>query len=515
MDNVTERTGESPILEVKNVHKRFGAVQALADVSLEVRPNEIVGVVGENGAGKTTLMKVLVGVHAPDDGEWFSHGERVPFPAHPKEAAQRGLSIVYQEKGVIPSLRIYQFLFLGHEERYIGPWGLLTDRMKAHAREILDEFEIRCDVGKFMYELPLAVQKMVEIAKAILNIRLEQGEHRTESVIILDEPTAPLTIEQRKELLHDIAGMKQNCSFVFVTHIMQEVMECMDRVYVLRDGRLVRQYDMAAESVSEEDLTRVIIGKEPLPSGRTGEPGTEPADRETVLSLSGLTRKGSFYDVSFELHRGECLGILGPAGSGKSELVRSVAGILGFDSGVLSVNGRAARPREPVHVRLSRGIGYFSGDTDRELLHDWPIRKNISLLNTSRIVGGPLRTIRFSAERTMAQAIMQKLRIKAPGVNTVIATLSGGSKQKVTVGKWFERGPAILLVEDPTKGIDVGSRADIYETTLEMKARGISMILVSDDAKEYLALCDRIVVMRQGRTTEIISRAKFKEVVER
>jgi ribose transport system ATP-binding protein len=510
---MVNKTG-APILRVKNVSKTFGGVVcALDDVSLEVYRNEIVGVVGENGAGKTTLMKILVGIHTPDRGEWEHNGVVVPFPRNPKEAARKGISIVYQEKGVIPSLKVYQFLFLGNEEKYGGSGSLKIGRMKQHAREILEEFHVQCSIEDFMYELPLSIQKMVEITKAVLSIRLEQNKETTDSVIILDEPTAPLTIEERRDTLGEILRMKSNTSFVYVTHIMQEVMEYMDEVVVLRDGKRVGYFDMSVKKATEDDLSSAIVGRKIL--ARTHEKGPHTAEGgEVVLSTQGLTTRGSFYDISFDLHRGECIGLFGPAGSGKSEIIRTIAGLRSRDSGKLLVLGREAKTGEPAHKRLWRGIGYFSGDSANELLHDWPITKNISILNISKVVGKVLRFLRFKAEKALASRIVEQLRIRTPNVTTLISSLSGGSKQKVTVGKWFEKNPAILLLEDPTIGIDVGSREDIYQAVLEMKKGGMSMILVSDDLKEYSTLCDRVLLMKQGRVAERIGADQFSEVLK-
>jgi ribose transport system ATP-binding protein len=507
---MVNKTG-APILRVKNVSKTFGgAVCALNDVGLEVYPNEIVGVVGENGAGKTTLMKILVGIHVPDRGEWEHNGVVVPFPRNPKEAARKGISIVYQEKGIIPSIRVYQFLFLGNEEKYERRWGLQIGRMKHHAREILEEFHVQCDIEDFMYSLPLSTQKMVEIAKAVLRIRLAQNRTTTDSVIILDEPTAPLTLEERRGMLSEILRMKSNTSFVYVTHIMQEVMEYMDEVVVLRDGKRVGYFDMSVHKATEDDLSSAIVGRK-IPA-RLHEKGPNTEGGEVVLSAKDLTTRGCFYDVSFDLHRGECVGIFGPAGSGKSEIIRTIAGLRSQDSGKLLLQGREAWQKEPAHKRLSRGVGYFSGDTANELLHDWPITKNVSILNISKVVGRFLHFLRFKAEKALASRIVEQLHIRTPDVHTLISSLSGGSKQKVNVGKWFEKNPAILLLEDPTIGIDVGSREDIYQAVLSMKRKGMSMILVSDDLKEYSTLCDGVLLMRQGRVTERISVEQISEV---
>jgi ABC-type sugar transport system ATPase subunit len=500
------------LLEVRGVSKTFdGVVRALDDVTISVHQNEIVGVVGENGAGKSTLMKILVGVYTPDKGELYCGGKQVPFPKNPKEAAIRGISTVYQEKGVIPLLRVYQFLLLGHEDKYVKFSRLQTDRMKKQAREILEELHVKCDVESYMYELPLSTQKMVEIVRAILSVRLEQGDDHVTSIIILDEPTAPLTIEERRELFGDLLALKKNASFIFVSHIIPEVMEFTDRVHVLRDGKLVAHYDLSKEKITEKDLFRAIVGRESLETVYKAE-DKRVVSEELVLTAKDLTKPGCYYDVSFDLHKGECLGILGPAGSGKSEIIKTMAGLISFEEGGLTVKGQKVKADELPHARLGKGIGYFSGETGKELFLNWPITKNISLVNIEKIVRKPMPVISFDAEKKMAERVMAKLRIKAPSANTDCFSLSGGNKQKVSVGKWVERTPAILLLEDPTIGIDVGARADIYETILEMKKNGISMILVSDDPKEYSVLCDKIMYIKEGRMQRVFSPEEFGEV---
>jgi len=353
---------------------------------------------------------------------------------------------------------------------------------------------------------------MIEIAKAVLNIRLEQNKENADSVIILDEPTAPLNIEERKELLDEIVRLKKHTSFVFVTHIMQEVIEYMDRVIVLRDGRQVSEYDMATNKVTEKELVRMIVGKDVEEQDRSTRKRNLIEQSENVLSAISLSKNGSYYDISFNLYKGECLGFLGSAGSGKSELIKTIAGIKGYDDGCLVIRGKKTRNRELPHTRLRKGIGYFSGETVNELFYDWPITKNISILNIERIVTKFIHLLRFKTEKTMAVGIVEQLRIRTPSILTAISSLSGGNKQKVTVGKWLERKPDILLLEDPTIGIDVGARNDIYKTILDMKSHGISMILVSDDPKEYSTLCDRIVLMQQGKAERTILKEQLNEV---
>ena len=504
---------DTPLLEVKGVSKTFDeVVRALDDVSIAVREREIVSVVGENGAGKSTLMKILVGVYPPDKGELYYRGRKVPFPKDPKDAVRRGISIVYQERGVIPHLKVYQFLFLGFEGKYVKFSGLQADKMKKHAKEILEELHVNCDVESFMYELPLSTQKMVEIARAILSVRLECGDANATPIIILDEPTAPLTIEERQELFNYILDMKKNSSFIFVSHIIPEVMEFTDRVYVLRDGKLVAYHDLSKEKITEEDLFRAIVGRGS--SEYLYKPEIEKAvSEEIALTVKNLTKNGCYYDISFDLHKGECIGLFGPAGSGKSEITRTIAGLISFDREALIVKGQKVKADELPHVRIRRDIGYFSGETGKELFLNWPIAKNVSIVNIEKILRKLIPVISFNAEKKMAEKIMKKLRIRAPSVNTDCYSLSGGSKQKVSVGKWLERSPDILLLEDPTIGIDVGAREDIYETTLEMKKSGISMILVSDDPKEYSILCDKIMFIKGGRIQKVLSPEKFRKVM--
>ncbi len=495
------------------MHKTFdGVVHALKGVSIEARKNEIVGVVGENGAGKSTLMKILVGVYTPDSGELYYRGKRIPFPANPKEAAKRGISIVYQENGVIPWLKVYQFLFLGHEDKYIKLLKLQMDRMRDRACDILQELHVACEVDAYMHELPLSTQKMIEIARAILGVRLESEDGETTPIIILDEPTAPLTDEECKELFRDLLQMKKNASFIFISHIIPEVMEYTDRVHVLRDGNLVAQYDLSREKMTEEDLFRAIVGR------KSSEYISRSEDRkargeEVVLSAKNLTKRGHFYDISFELQRGSCIGFFGPAGSGKSRIIRTIAGLMNYDEGELLATDQELKADELPHARLARGIGYFSGETGKELFLNWSIAKNISIINLEKIMGRVIPVIQFKTEKKMAENIVRKLEIKAPSVASECYSLSGGNKQKVSVGKWLERNPDILLLDDPTIGIDVGSREDIYKVLLEMKKKDISMILVSDEPKEYSILCDKIMFVMDGRIQKILGPEEFRKVI--
>lgn len=510
-----------PLLEAKNISKTFnGAVRALDNVSIVIYEREIVSVVGENGAGKSTLMKILVGVHQPDSGELYYRGVKVPFPRNPLEALQRGISIVYQEKGVIPHLKVYQYLFFGLEEYFMKFGRLNLGRIFSLAQSIFDELKVKIDISRYMFELPLSTRKLVEIAKAILSVRCVAAGRCDSSdynpIIILDEPTAPLSTEERDELLSHLHKLKEGTSFIFVSHIIPEVIKFSDRVYVLRDGKVIAEHNLCEEKVDEELLFREIVGREIsrylIPHMISKE---ELKRRPLVLSVQNLTKKGYFSNISFDLRKGECLGIFGPAGSGKSEIVKCIYGVMYPDSGKIILKGKPIKLREDPGDRLSRGIGYFSGETGKELFLYWPIRKNLSIVNLDKVTRGPFKAVlSITAEKSLAEKLMKKLRIKAPSPETECFSLSGGNKQKVSVAKWFERMPEILLLEDPTMGIDVGSREEIYEVLLDMKKNGVSMILVSDDPKEYVLLCDRILYIMGGIQQGIYTVEEFRRLME-
>ena len=510
------------LLEAKNISKTFdNVVRALDAVTIEVRKNEILSIVGENGAGKSTLMKILVGVYQPDSGELYYGGQRIPFPRNPIEALRRGITIVYQERGVIPHLKVYQFLFLGLEEKFTRLGRLQLEKIIGITKSVFDELGVRCDLGSYMYELPLSIQKMVEIARAILSIRLAIGGESSDitPIIILDEPTAPLSIEERDELFQYLLSLKKNNSFIFVSHIIPEVMRSSDRIYVLRDGKLVAHHDLSIEKISEDQLFREIVGRVSYYELYAGhEYGiAEAKGKPIILSVRNLTKKGYYQDITFDVREGECIGLFGPAGCGKSEVAKTLYGELLADGGKIIVDNKEVSIKGEPHSRLRRGIGYFSGETGKELFLYWPIKKNVSIVNFEKIVRRPLKivsVISFKAEKILAERIVKKLRIKAPSVEAECYSLSGGSKQKVSVGKWLERSPKILILEDPTIGIDVGAREDIYEVLLEMKKNGISMILVSDDPKEYAILCDKIVLIRDGKIQKVYTNEEFRKVIE-
>ena len=293
---------------------------------------------------------------------------------------------------------------------------------------------------------------------------------------------------------------------------MHEVLEFTDRIYVLRDGKLVDHYNLSEENVTEKDLFKAIVGKDFIEDTAAHET-IDYTNEEIVLSAKDLTRNGSYYDISFDLHKGEGIGFFGPAGSGKSEIIKTIAGILNYDKGSLIVGEKKADTRELPHTRLTKGIGYFCGETEKQLFFNWTVRKNISIVNIEEILQKRFPILNFKAEKKMAEQIVDTFKIKTPNIDTDCQSLSGGNKQKISVGKWFERKPGILLLEDPTIGIDVGARKDIFEALLELKRKGVSIILVSDDPKEYTTLCNKIITLKGGRIQKVLGTQEFREVI--
>lgn len=502
-----------PVLQVREISKTFdGAIHALKGVSITIDEGEIVGVLGENGAGKSTLMKILGGVYAPDRGEWLYRGRREPFPSHAREAAERGIAVVHQERGIIPSLRAYEYLFLGYE-RLKSPRLRVTDirAMRKQAAEILHEFGIDLDPDAFLYDVAPPVLKMVEIARAVSFIRSVKTDAARHPIVILDEPTAPLSPEDRDQLFRYIRGLKGSSSFILVTHNLQEALTLCDRVYVLRDGRHAAEYSLRDGHVTERDLVVAVTGAQARPGAASAVP---PAggSREVVLQVQNLSRARAYAGISFELRRGECLGLYGPRGCGKSEVLRTLAGLMRFDQGTLIVRGQQAAPGESVRRRLDRGVGYFTGETEKELFFNLPVGANISMVNLRRITQR-LGVLNLRQERAMAERVIERLQVKAAHPRGYCRTLSGGNKQKVSLARWLERKPELLLLENPTTGVDVGARQEIYQALQAMKQEGISLILVSDDTKEYLALCDQVLVMRDGGSQGLVDAATFAEVV--
>ena len=480
---------DRPVLELRNIAKRFGATQALEDVSLALRPGTVHALLGENGAGKSTLIKIMTGVHQPDRGEILLAGAPIGIGSA-AEAQRHGIAAIYQEPLLFPDLNVAENIFISHQGR-----GAITDwrGMFRQAEAILASLGVALDVRSPARGLTLAAQQSVEIAKAIsLNVR----------ILIMDEPTASLSAHEVAQLFKLVRDLRATgVAILFVTHRMEEVFQIADTVTVFRDGRLIST--RPAAEVTPQSAIADMVGRE---MGLLRQ--RPPAPRgDKLLAVRGLARAGVFENVSFDLHRGEVLGFAGLIGAGRTDIGLALFGIEPATAGRIELNGTDQTIRSPRQA-MALGIAYVSEDR-RQLGLSLPmsIAANITLPVLSRYLNR-LGLIRTAQERATAEAFRKRLSIRTPSVDLAVGKLSGGNQQKVMLSKWLNTHPALLILDEPTRGIDVGAKAEVHAMIGELAAEGIGIILISSDLPEVLAMSDRVLVMREGRQMAILDRAE-------
>ena len=481
-----------PVMEMSGIYKRFDATQALADVSLTVYPGETHALLGENGAGKSTLIKVMTGIHAPDSGAIHVHGEEMTFKGS-GDSQKVGVAAIYQEPAIFPDLNVAENIFMSHQDRgAVVRWG----RMYRDAEAILARIDVRMDVRTLASGLTVASQQAVEIAKALsLDVR----------VLIMDEPTAALSAHEVSELFKQIRTLTHSgVAVLFISHRLDEVFEIADRVTVLRDGRLISS--RPASEITQAQAIKDMVGRD-----MSDFFVRNPHPREdVVLHVEGLGREGAFSDVSFDLHEGEVLGFAGLVGAGRTDVGLALFGIAPADAGVVELRGRrmtAASPRQA----LRAGIAYLSEDR-RQLGLSLPqsITANITLATLRNYVTR-LGLLDRSAEQAVAEGFREKLNIRTPSLDTPVEQLSGGNQQKTMLAKWLNAKPAVLVLDEPTRGIDVGAKAEVHQIIDELAGSGMAIILISSDLPEVLAMSDRVLVMREGRQTGVFGRTEATE----
>ena len=485
----SEGSDRAPILEIRRIAKGFDATQALDDVSLALHAGEIHALLGENGAGKSTLIKIMTGVHQPDRGEIFLSGQAVSIRSA-AEAQRLGVAAIYQEPFLFPDLNVAENIFISHRDRgSVVNWR----KMFLEAEAILAELGVALDVRSPARGLTLAAQQSVEIAKAIsLNVR----------VLIMDEPTASLSAHEVRELFRLARDLKrQGVAILFVSHRLEEVFEIADKVTVFRDGRLISTRPRS-ETTPQGAITD-MVGRE---IGML-KPRATVRRKDPLLSVVDLGRRGAFEGVSFELHRGEVLGLAGLIGAGRTEVGLALFGIEPATAGTILLRGKpvtVGSPREGMNL----GIAYVSEDRRQlGLILPMSIFANITLPILRRFLNR-FGLIRTGLERRAAEGFRSRLAIRTPSVDLAVAKLSGGNQQKVMLSKWLNTNPAILILDEPTRGVDVGSKAEVHAIIGELAAEGIGVIVISSDLPEVLALSDRVLVMREGRQTAILDRAE-------
>ncbi|CAN5743364.1 sugar ABC transporter ATP-binding protein [soil metagenome] len=477
------------LLNIEGVSKSFPGVQALSGVHLDLTAGEVHALVGENGAGKSTLMKVLAGIYEADSGSVSLDGRPVRIDG-PLAAQALGISIIHQELFLMPDLTIAENIYIGREKR--KGFGLFTDDkdLNRRATELFDRLGISLDPRTKVGSLVVAQQQVVEIAKAL---------SFSARVLIMDEPTAALTASETEVLFGIIRDLKeQGTGIIYISHRMEELKAISDRITVLRDGAYI-----ATLNTAETDLRQVIS----LMVGRQISTATRPAgtsgDRPTVLRVEGLTTKGLLSDVSFELRQSEILGFAGLMGAGRTEVARAICGADRPDSGDIFVHGEKVHIDDPSDAaRL--GIGYLSEDRKRfGLMLDQDVNFNIIISSLTEYTNG-LGIVRDEQGRATSRRLVESMKIKTPSIRQRTKNLSGGNQQKIVISKWLAKDCEILIFDEPTRGIDVGAKEEIYELLNRLADQGKSIIMISSELPEVLRLAHRIVVMSEGHVTGVL-----------
>ena len=477
------------MLEVTDLTKTFSGVKALDAVQLRVRPGEVHALMGENGAGKSTFMKLLIGLLTPDSGEILFEGTSLKA-ANVHEVLKKGISMIHQEMLNVPELTVAQNIFLGRETTG-GLFRWLDDSgCNKQAAALLAHLGVSIPPDARMKHLSVAEMQMVEIAKAISN---------DVKVLIMDEPTSALADAEVTILFGIIRELTQKgVAVIYISHKMDEIFTIADTITVLRDGQYIGTYP--ATELTENSLIKLMVGREldRLFPESTTQPGAE------VLSVQHLSRKGAFSDINFAVHAGEVLGLAGLMGAGRTEVARAIYGLDSIQSGEIHLKGQPITIKSPQDA-IRQGIGYVSEDRKQlGLIPALSVKYNITLGNLSNYADGGF--IRSQRESTAAVDVMAGLRIKAAGPDQPVVYLSGGNQQKVVIGKVLQANPAVVILDEPTRGIDIGAKSEIYKLIHELKASGIAIILISSELPELLGLSDRIVVLAKGKQTALLSK---------
>jgi rhamnose transport system ATP-binding protein len=479
------------ILELTNVSKSFPGVRALDGVHFDMRPGEVHALLGENGAGKSTLIKIVSGVHKPDTGEMKVDGRPVSFN-NPREAQALGIATIYQELSLYPELTVAENIFMGHAPR--GRFGALDwGTMAKRARELLASLNIHdMDVGRKVGSMSVGNRQRVEIAKALsLNAR----------ILIMDEPTAALTEADVQRLFGIVRLLKERgVGIIYISHRLEEVFVLADRVTVLRDGQYVATKDV--KDTTEDELISMMVG-------RTIEnlfPKLETKVGAPVLEVSNLWRKPLTRGVSLMVRSGEIVGLAGLVGSGRSELAQVVFGMTPAESGDILINGQKVVIKHPGQA-MKLGIAYVPEDRGTQgLVKQMCIRENVSLAILRSMVKGAF--VDRKSEKGLATSTIETLRIRAYSPEQIVNKLSGGNQQKVVVGKWLASKPKLLIMDEPTRGVDVGAKAEIHRLISELAAQGLAILMISSELPEVLGMSDRVLVMREGKLVAEFSRAE-------
>jgi ribose transport system ATP-binding protein len=496
---LSTQNGAAPLLEVRGVSKAFPGVQALDRVDFDAHRGEVVALLGENGAGKSTLMKILSGVYRPDGGQILLEGGRVD-PENPHHARDLGISIIYQEFNLTRNQAVWTNIFLGRELRRKGPLSAVNfaDRgtMRAKTAELLRRVGARFSPDELVRNLSVAEQQMVEIARALA----EEAK-----VIIMDEPTSALGPEEVAILFQIIQSLKaHNLAVIFITHRLEEVFRVADRIVVFRDGKKVGALPL--EEATIDKVISMMVGRELDRQAMQKMHAEEHAVKDVILEVRHLSRKGALEDINFTLRRGEILGIAGLIGAGRTELARAVFGADPVDAGEILVNGKPAKIISP-NSAVKAGFALVPENRQQQglvLIHS--VSNNIALPKLDALSRNGF--VRRRELQGVVREYIDKLRIRTPSPLQRVMNLSGGNQQKVVLAKWLAMKPKVLIMDEPTRGIDVGAKAEIYTIMNALIEQGVGIIMISSEMPEILAMSDRILTMREGRMTGVLNRSE-------
>jgi rhamnose transport system ATP-binding protein len=485
--------GRAPRLELRQASKSFGRVRALIDGSLVLWPGEVHALLGENGAGKSTLVKILAGVHQPDSGELRMEGTPRRF-ANPGEARDAGIAVIYQEPTLFFDLSIAENIYMGRQP--VDRLGRIDyGAMHREVDALLASLGVELTAERLVRGLSIADQQVVEIAKALsLNA----------SVLIMDEPTAALSLPEVERLFAIVRKLRErDVAILFITHRLEEVFALTQHVTIMRDGEKV--FDAPTSELSTGAIVAKMVGRDL----ETFYPKADVAPGEVLLAVRGLTRVGVFKDISFEVRAGEIVALAGLVGAGRSEVARAIFGIDPRDAGEIRIAGKPLAPGRPA-AAVKAGLALVPEDRRQQgLALELSIARNASMTVLGRLVRHGL--ISAGREVQLASHWGKRLQLKAGDLNAPVGTLSGGNQQKVVLGKWLATGPRVLIIDEPTRGIDVGAKAEVYSALAELVRDGMAVLMISSELPEVLGMADRVLVMHEGRITAAIARAEATE----
>lgn len=481
-------------IDMNDIHKAFGKNQVLSGVSFNLKPGEVHALMGENGAGKSTLMNLLTGLHGLDKGSIRINGKETYF-SNPKEAEQNGIAFIHQELNIWPEMTVLENLFIGKE--MTSKLGILnTKKMKALAKKQFEKLSVSLSLDQEAGKCSVGQQQMIEIAKALMT---------KAEVIIMDEPTAALTEREINKLFEVIASLKKDgVSIVYISHRMEEIFTICDRITIMRDGKTVDTTNIPETSFDE--VVKKMVGRELTDR----YPQRRPELGDIVLEVRDASKKGSFEHVSFHVRSGEIVGVSGLMGAGRTEIMRALFGIDRLDSGEIWLAGEKTNIKNP-NDAVKKGLGFITENRkDEGLLLDTSIRENIALPSLTSF--SPKGVIDQKREASFVELLINRLTIKTASPETHARNLSGGNQQKVVIAKWIGIGPKVLILDEPTRGVDVGAKREIYTLMNELTDRGVAIIMVSSELPEIIGMSDRIIVVHEGKISgEVASREATQE----